>query len=236
MNEDLIQKIWDKGKPRKRELSVQEVERALRPDVRRQSFALRTYVWIYLVILSGTLILDALNIVGYSANPVMLMTQIGLTLLGVTFGMYGIHLLREIRIMDRADESLLALLQRRLRFYRTKFRIWEFLMAATIVLATFAVTSYVDNEDGFYRIHRVGIFILFSVGQFAFMYGVNKIAQYPIRKEMKVFLADLEANVTQGRETLVASRKRWRIGAIIFFIIGTILLVLGILRTMQFGR
>lgn len=235
MNEDIIQEIWDKGKSQKKELSVQEIEQALRPDVRRQSFAIRLFVWIWLVILFGTFVLDGLNIAGYLANPVMLITQIGLTLLGVIFGGYGIHLLREIHIMDRADESVTALLKRRRRFYRTKFEIWNFMMAATLVLLTFAVNSYVDNDHGHYRINRVEIFIIGSAIQFAFMYGINKIAQYPIRKEMKIFLSDLEANVMEGKEALVVFRKRWRIWIIIFLIIGTILLVLGILRATKFG-
>ena len=235
MSEDIIQEIWDRGKSQKKELSVQEIEQALRPDVRRQSLAIRMYIWIWLVILLGTLTLDALNILGYSANPVMLTIQIGLALLGATFGIYGIHLLREIRIMDRADESVTALLQRRLRFYRTKFEVWNFMMAATVVLLTFAVTSYVDNEGGHYSIGRVDLFITFSVIQFGFMYAINKIAQYPIRKEMRLFLSDLEGSVMEGTKTLVVFRKRWRKWVVVFFIVGTILLLLGIWRAMQFG-
>jgi hypothetical protein len=193
------------------------------------------YIWLWLAILLGTLVLDALNIGGYLGNPVMLMIQIGLALLGVIFGIYGIHLLREIRTMDRADESVMALLKRRWRFYRTKYEIWNFMMAATLVLLTFAVNSYVDNDNGRYRINRVEIFIIFSAIQFAFMYGINKIVQYPIRKEMKIFLSDLEGNVMEGMQTLVVFRKRWRIWVLIFLIIGIILFVLGILRAMQFG-
>jgi hypothetical protein len=228
MNEDIIQKIWDKGKSQKRDLSVQEIEQALRPDVRRQSFAIRMYIWIWVIFLLGTVVFGVLNIVGYLGNSAMLSAQIGLALLAVAFGIYGIHLLREIRVMDRADESLMVLLKRRVRFYRTKFEIWNFMMAATIVLLTFAVTSYVDNENGHYRIGRVELFIIFSAMQFAFMYGINKIAQYPIRKEMKIFLSDLEANVMEGTQTLVVFRKQWRVWVIVFFIIGVILLLLGI--------
>ncbi len=235
MSKDIIQEIWDKGKPQKRKLSVKEIEQAIRPDVRRQSFAFQMYVWIWLAVLLGTLVLDTFNIIGYLANSVMLMTQIGLTLLGLIFGAYGIHLLREMHIMDRADESITALLKRRRRFYRTKYEIWNLIMAATLLLLTFAVNSYADNDNGHYRIHRVELFIIFSAIQFAFMYGINKIAQYPIRKEMKIFLSDLEANVMEGTQTLVVFRKRWRIWVLIFFIIGTILLVLGILRAGPYG-
>jgi hypothetical protein len=234
MTEDIIQEIWDEGRAQKGELSIQEIEQALRPDVRRQSFAIRMYIWIWLVILLGTLVMDALNIVGYSGNPVMLTTHVGLTLLGVAFVIYGIQLLREIRIMERADESLIALLQRRLRFYRTKFEIWNLIMACTLVLLSFAVSTYIDNDKGHYRINRVEIFIIVSVMQFAFMYGINKIAQYPIRKEMKIFLSDLEENAMEGTQTLVVFRKRWRIWVVVFLVIGTVLLLFGIWRAMQF--
>lgn len=235
MSEDIFREIWDKGKSLTRELSVQEIEQALRPDVRRQSFSIRMYIWVWLVLLLGTVVLGILNIMGYQRNPVMLTTQIGLTLLAVVFGIYGVHLLRQIRIIDEAAESLLALVKRCRRFYQTEFEIWNLIMASTIVLLTFALNSYTDNENGRYRIGRVELFILFSALQFAFMYGVNKIAQYPIRKEMKVILSDLEANGMEGTQTLVGFIRRWRVWTIVFAIIGTILLLLGIWRAIQFG-
>jgi hypothetical protein len=102
------------------------------------------------------------------------------------------------------------------------------MMACTIVLLSFAVTSYADNDNGYYRINRVEIFIIFSAMQFAFMYGINKIAQYPFRKEMKIIMSDLEANLVDETQTIPALRKRWRIWAIIFSIIGTALLLYGI--------
>lgn len=234
MTEDIIQKIWDKGKSLRREMSVQEIEGALRPHARRQSFTIRMNVWIWLVILLGTLVIGALNIEGYSNNPTMLMLQIGLTLLAVVFGIYGIHLLREIRIIDRADESMVVMLKRLLRLYRTKFEIWNLMMSATLVILTFAVCSYVDNDAGHYRINRVEIFIIFSVLQFAFMYAVNKIGQHPLRKEMRIIISDLEACAIDGTQTIATLRRRWRMWATIFFIIGTILLLYGIWRAMQF--
>lgn len=235
MDNDIIQELWNKGEPPKKEFTVEEIERALRPDVRRQSTSIRMFVWLWLVILLGTLVLDALNIAGYIGNPVMLTTTIGLALLGVMFGIYGIHLLRELNIMDCADESMMVLLQRRRRFYRTKFEIWNVMMALILLLLTFAVNTYVDNDNGTYTINRVEIFIGFSILQFAFMYGINRIAQYPIRKEMKIFLADLEANGMEATQKLVVFRKQWRIWTIVFAIIGTILFLLGIWRAMQMG-
>jgi hypothetical protein len=235
MSDDIIEEIWNKGRSQKEDLSIHQIEQILRPEVRRQSFAIRLYVWIWLLLLLGTCIVDVLNIVGYAENSVMLMVQTGLTLVGIGCGAYGIHLLREIDIMDRADESLIALLKRRRRFYHTKFEIWNLMMAGTILLMTFALNSYVDHEDGTYTIGRVDLFIIFSAVQFAFMYGINKLAQYPIRQEMKIFLSDLEAGVTDGTRTLGFFRRRWRQWAIVVFVIGTILLLFGIWKAMHVG-
>lgn len=234
MSNDIIQDIWNKGKTPKKELSVQEIEEALRPFTRRQSFSIRVYLWLWLAIMVGTLVLDVFNIVEYSVNPTMMVVQIGLTLLIVLFGAYGVYLLREVRIIDRADESMLTMLRRLLRFYRTKFEIWNLMMGATLVLLTFAVTSRADNDNGHYQINNVGMFILVSALQAAFVYLINKVAQYPFRKEMKIIMSDLEANVVEGTQTIPGLRKHWRLWAAILFIIGTILLLLGIWRTLQF--
>jgi hypothetical protein len=190
-------------------------------------------VWIWLVILLGTLVVDALNIAGYSSNPTMLMVQIGLALLAAMFGIYGICLLREIRIIEGADGSMMAMLKRLLRFYRTKFEIWNFMMSATLLLLTFAVCSYVDNDYGHFRINRAHVFVIVCVLQFAFMYGVNKIGQHPLRKEMKIIMSDLEVYGVDGTQTIAALRKRWRMWATIFVIIGTLLLLYGIWRAAQ---
>jgi hypothetical protein len=235
MSEDIIQDIWDKGKSQKQDLSLQEIERALRPDVRRQSIAIRMYIWLWLAILLGAFAMVVLNIEGYLNNSTMLMTHIGLAMLTIAFAAYGIHLLGEIRIMDRADESLMNLLERRRRFYRTKFEIWNLIMAATVVLLTFALNAYVDNDNGQHRINRVEIFVAFSLTQFGFIYGINKLAQLPIRKGMKIFLSDLGTNAMEGTQTLVGFRKRWRVWVVVFFIIGTILFLFGLWRALQFG-
>jgi hypothetical protein len=54
----------------------------------------------------------------------MLAVQILATVLSFGFLGYGIHLVGESGRMERADESVLATLRRRLHFHRTKFEIW----------------------------------------------------------------------------------------------------------------
>ncbi len=235
MAKDMIQDIWEKGKAQKKEISMRDIEQAIRPSIRRQTFTFKIFIWIWLLIIFATLVLNGVNISGYAINPPMLITHLILTLVTIAFGIYGVHLLSELRIIERADESLLSVLKRRLRFYRSKYEIWNLMMAAMIPLLSFALNSYIDNQNGIYRINRPLIFFGVTLLQFIFCYVIIKIGQYPVLKEIKIFLSDLEAQILEGTHKLTDMKKKWRQWAIILAVIGTILLLWGIWRAIQFG-
>jgi hypothetical protein len=198
MKNDIIQDIWEKGKSQKREISMQEIEQVMKPSIRRQNFTFKLFIWIWLLIIFMTMILDGMNIAGYAINPPMLITQIVLTMVAMIFAIYGIQLLSELSIIERADESMLSVLKRRLRFYRSKYEIWNLMMAAMIPILSFAVTTYIDNQNGIYRINQPIVFFGVTLMQFIFGYFIIKVAQYPVLKEIKIFLSDLESQVLEG--------------------------------------
>jgi hypothetical protein len=236
MKKDMIQDIWEKDKAQKKEISMRDIEQAIRPSIRHQTFTFKIFIWIWLLIIFATLVLNGMNISGYAINPPMLITHLILTLVTITFGIYGVHLLSELRIIEQADESLLSVLKRRLRFYRSKYEIWNLMMAAMIPLLSFALNSYIDNQNGIYRINRPLIFFGVTLLQFIFCYVIIKIGQYPVLKEIKIFLSDLEAQILEGTQKLTGMKKKWRQWAIILAIIGTLLLLWGIWQAIQFGR
>ena len=231
----MIQDIWEKGKSQQREVSLQEIERAIKPSIRRQTFTFRLYIWIWLLVISATMVLGGMNIAGYAINPAMLVTQLILTVISILFGFYGIHLLSELSIIDRADENMIALLKRRLRFYRSKYEIWNIMMAAMIPVLSFAVTSYIDNQNGVYRINKPLVFFGVILMQFIFGYTIVKISQYPVIKEIKIFLSDLEAQVLEGTQKLTELKIYWRRWGYIFTIVAILLLLWGIWRAIEFG-
>jgi hypothetical protein len=59
---------------------------------------------------------------------------------------------------------------------------------------------------------------------------IVKIGHYPFLRELKAILSDLDHQVTTGTERIEVFRRSWRRWAIFFAVLGTILLILGILR------
>jgi len=235
MNKDIIQDIWEKGKSSKKEVNMKDFEQALRPSIRRQTFSLKLFIWIWLCVIFTTMVLGGMNIEAYSMNPAMLFTELAVTITAMIFGFYGIHLLSELKIINRAEENLISMLKRRLRFYRSKYEIWNFMMAAMIPLLSFVVTTYMDNQEGVYRINKPFVFGGVTLSQLIFGYIIIKISHYPILKEIKIYLADLEAQIWDGTQMLTAMKKRWRFWSFIFVIIAVLLLLWGIWRAIQFG-
>ena len=232
MGKDIIQDIWDKGRE-EHKMTRAEIQAVLEPRIRKNAFSLRMWVWFYLMVLSATLILDSINIFGYWANPVMLSVQLAVTLISLGFLTYGIHVLRDFVRIDRADESLLVRLRRRLRFYQTKYEIWLWIVVGTVYLLQFAVNTMIDNQDGHYRINRPGFFVGISIVFVLFMYGVMKVAHYPFVKELQAILSDLENQITEATDKVALLRRSWRYWSILLAVVLAILFIWGLLEALN---
>ena len=127
-----------------------------------------------------------MNIVAYAVNPSMLFAELAVTIAAMIFGFYGIYLLGELKIINRAEENLISMLKRRLSFYRSKYEIWNLMMAIMIPLLSFALITHIDNQESVYRINQPFIFWVVTLLQFIFGYVIIKISQYPILKEIKI--------------------------------------------------
>jgi hypothetical protein len=229
VKDDILQEIWDKG-PKEPKMSKAEIQTLLAPQFRKSAIGLRILVWTYLTVIAGTLVCQGMHIYAFRANPVML--TIGILLTSITFGFlaFGIHIIRELTAMEVADESLVAKLRRRLHFHRTKYNIWLWMIALTIALLTFAVSSMPDAQLGEYRINRPHIFIGFTITQILFAYAILKVGQYPLFSESKAILSDLEDQTTTGTDRIKELKKTWRLWSVLFLVLGVILLLWGIFR------
>jgi hypothetical protein len=211
-------------------MSKAEIQALLVPQFRKSGIGLHIVVWTYLVLIAGTLVCEGMNIYAFRTNPIMSTVGVLLTIFTLGFLVYGIHILRELTAIDLVDESLVAKLQRRLRFHRTKFEIWLWMIAFTVAFLSFAVSTMLDAQDGQYRINRPGVFVGIVLGQILFMYAVLKIGQYSFVRESKAILSDLESQVTTGTDGVKALKRTWFVWSLLFAVLGTILLVWGILR------
>ena len=84
-------------------------------------------------------------------------------------------------------------------------------MAFTVYLLQFAINTMVDNQDGEYRINQPAFFAGVSIGMILLMYAVMKIAQYPLVRELKAIVRDLEHQVTDSTDRMVVLKRTWRL-------------------------
>lgn len=229
MAKDIIQEIWNKGR-KEPTMTKAEIQALLRPQVRKNALGMGFMLWLYLTFIAGTLVCEGMNIYAFRTNAVMLTVQIVMTLCTLGFLAYGIHMVGELAAINRGDQSLVTVLRRRLRFYGRKYDVWLWMVAFTLVFLSFAVSTMQDSEDGRYRINLPGVFLGVTVAQLLFAYAILKIGHYPLLRELKAILSDLEHQVTTGTERIKVLKRSWRLWGVLFAVLGTILLILGILK------
>jgi hypothetical protein len=229
VNKDILQEIWDKGR-KEPQMTKAEIQAILQPRIRKSALGWHIVMWTYLAVIAGTLVCEGMNIYAFRTNPIMLTVGVLLTFLTLGFLAYGIHIVRELATIDQADESLVAKLQRRLRFHRTKCEIWLWMIALTTAFLSFAVSTMVDAQDGQYRINRPGVFIGITLGQILFMYAALKIGHYPFVRESKAILSDLENQVTTGTDKIRAFKRTWRLWGLLLVSLLTILATWGLVK------
>ena len=232
MAKDIIQELWDKGKEQET-MTTAQIEALLEPQIRRNAFSLTTWIWFYLGIAVITLVLSVINVFGYWTNPIMLSVQIAACILLSGFTAYGIFLLRDLAQLNWADGNVLDISRRRLKFHRTKLEIWFWVIAFTTYLLGFAINSMVDNQDGVYRINRIGAFVGISVAMIMFMYAVMKVAQFPLVTELKAIISDLENQLTVETDRVAELKRTWRLWSVLLCVLLSFLFVWGLIRFFQ---
>lgn len=233
MSQDPIQDLWSKATRAEEPLTREELVQLLRPDVRRMRSLFPMHLWIFTVFLAAVLAVDVANLVGYWNNPVLLAVQGAVTLLTLAFLVYTGSVLREARGLERLDDDLASIVRRRLRFFETRYGVWLWLAAASVPLAGWAVSTYVDNADGRYPINRPGTVVATLLGQVILVYAALRIAHWPLLAESRAILHDLEAQVRDETRALPERRTRWRRIRLVWIVVGVIFLLLGILAALR---
>lgn len=227
MRDERLQALWKRHRDLP-PLTAGELGRIVRQGMRGGLRSWKSSVGIHLLALLATIVLGLVNAAMYRDNPAMLGAELGVTLAAFALLAYGVLLARELLRIERADEPLMDALRRRLAFVRTRYELWLWAAALTTVLLVFAVTTFIDNQEGVYRINRPGVFWGALAGILLFVYGAGKLATWPAVREMRDALEDLEAG-TGERIAAAPTRRRvifwWSLVAVVIL---TATLILGI--------
>jgi hypothetical protein len=211
-------------------MSKAEIEVMLQPTLRKSARGWSVLVWIYLAFIAVTLVCEGMSMYAYRSEPVMLAVLATMTVLTAGFLAYGIHIASELTAIDRSDSSLVDALRQRLRFYHTRYELWLWMLTATIPFLSFAVSALADADQGPYRINKPWLFTAFTAIQVTCMYIILKVGHYPLIREQKAILADMESQATTETDRVRTLKRTWRLWGALAVLVGVVLLILGILR------
>jgi hypothetical protein len=235
MEDNNIINTWEQQKhvPENEKLEIKMITDYLKPKVSKVSWTFVFNLVFYLAALVASIILLSMNLYGYRANPVMLAVESGLLFLSLGFLGYGAFIFIKIREINNFSKNLHELLESKIKFLRFHYEIWLIMTAVIVWILSFALNTLIDNQEGFYRINKVGIFVLISVAMLVFIYLVQKLSAEISLRNLKVFLNDLEASCLAHTENYEQRRKKMRWIWLLAIILLTALLILGVLITFR---
>lgn len=224
--------IWEQDKhvPENEKFDSTMITNYLKPKVSKVTWTFSFNLIFYLLALMACIVLLSMNLYVYRNNPVMFLVESGLLIFSLIFLGYGIFIFIKIREINNFSKDLHELLESKIRFLRFHYEIWLIITAAVVWILTFALNTFTDNQDGLYRINKVGFFIIISMVMLIFIYAVQKIAAEINLHHLKVYLTDLEkSDLTHIQETEHNKKKlRWIYLAVIILL--TFLVILGIFK------
>jgi hypothetical protein len=235
MKDNNLLDTWEQQKhvPENEKLERKMISDYLKPKVSKVNWTFSFNLVFYLVALLAGIIMLSMNLYGYRTNPVMLSVESGLLLLSLAFMGYGMFIFMKIREINNFSKDLRELLESKIRFLNFHYEIWLIITAFIIWILSFALGTLVDNQDGIFRINKAGVFIATSVGMLLFIYMVQKLSAEISLRNLKVFLADLEASSVDQTERFEKRRKKMRWIFILGIILLIALLILGVVKALS---
>jgi hypothetical protein len=207
MNDDPIKSLWNLGKRKERKMNTEEIQSILHRSAKRAWTELRRLVWFYLAVMVAILVVNGMNIAAYRSNAAWVGVDIALTLLAAGFAAFGAHIIAEMRRLDNYGDGLAVVVRRQLEFFRTKYQVWLVVVALGIWLLGFAVSLYLYNENGHYRVHQDMFLVGFTAAQLVIIYAIVRVAHYPFLQRILAALHDIDAQVAERTQTFERGQK-----------------------------
>jgi hypothetical protein len=105
--------------------------------------------------------------------------------------------------------------------------------AVSTLFLILALNSWIDNDQGTYRINRPVFFTVISCLVIIFIYGSQKIAQLKVVREIRIYLSDIQNEVLEGSHKIEQAKRKYFVFFLILVIILTIFFILGIIKSMS---
>jgi hypothetical protein len=232
MEDNNIINTWEGEKhvPETQKLDHKMIIQHLKPRISKVYWGFNLNLIIYVLAILASIVMLSMNLYGYRTNPVMLTVESAFLGLSIIFLGYGIFIFMKIREINNFSKDLRELLQSKIKFLRFHYEIWLILTAFIAWILTFSLGTLMDNQEGIFRINKVGFIVTISIVLLVFVYGVQKLSAEFYLRTFKAYLADLEANYLDLTEKIELKRKKMRWFYFVIFIILTVTFILSLLK------
>jgi hypothetical protein len=235
-NNNLLQ-MWKEGNQeilRDKRFERSELETFLKPKISKATFSLNYNIVAYMAAQLAAMVLIGLDLYGYRSNPVMLKALIPMFIACSSFFGYGVFLLSHIWQINHSDFDLVTAINKKIKVYRRHYEAWMWIGAVSTLFLIFALNTWVDNDQGTYRINRPVFFAVVSFSVLIFIYGIQKIAQLKVVREIKIYLSDIQNEVMEGSHQIEQAKRKYMVVCVILAIIFTIFFILGIIKAISY--
>lgn len=218
MTDDMLQSLWNKGKQQEPMMDQTAINAILEKSVTSGWYGMRVNAWVFLAMLMGSEIFHILNLAAARSRPGWLVVHALLAAVTLAFFIFGLRMLRELRVLSDPAVSLVTLVRRQLRFFHTTFEWWIWMWSLTVWMVSFCIVVWVENHDGGYRIGHVTEFAAVSAGMIFGSYALMRLGSYPMVRRTVAALQDLESQANEETRSVQSLRKYWVVGTFLLVV------------------
>lgn len=210
MFDDDLMDTWKRAGSGAAALDREELERMLRPSVRRTGRALGSTLLVYTTVPLATAVLAAANAAHFDGHSTLVALELSIAALAAAFALHAFGLFLRLRAADPARLSLVEGLRRRLALYERSFGTWMLTASVTPWLLSMAINTRLDAEDGVWRVNHPFEFVLVSAAMVAITWFALRVSLRSTVFEMRASLQDLLAEALEATPRVAELRRRTR--------------------------
>jgi hypothetical protein len=225
--------VWEEGNDKllkKEKLMETEIRTYLQPGIRKATFNLQVNLWLFNLVQLANIVLISMNFPGYSSNINMMVILSGMLLVSLFILFYGLYIFHRYRMTDLTAGSLTEALAKKIRFMNHSYEAWLLMIPLSAIFLALSLNFLVDNMGGVYPVYHPWAIVGGFTGMYVFIYGAQRIAYLFSFRQLKIYLSDLENQVTEGSRRIQRMRRKyfW-----LFLVIGILLLAALVLSALK---
>lgn len=238
MKKDELFDIWNSGNDslfHEQKIDKAMIEKSLSGKTKKTTRYFNFNIIFYASIQLVNIALLSINLMGYKNNMAIFWTLIILLALSVGFLVFGIDLYYKFRETNKFSDSLINLINKQLHLINVSYEVWMLIVAFSSLILIFNASIIVDYNNGYYPINHVNVFVITLIAVFLFIYFTQKVASSFLTKSLKANLNDLRNGILDETNRIERKRKKFKWIGYILVIILIFILILGILKSINFG-